>query len=148
LQCEEPTLRASFLHNLSSQVERNGNATEILTELLSALTSQDTRKFGSVTSFTPAEIQYTANTLERLQNSTLHDSDLPIIANITDAILRKSDNNVVDNSMTHIVSNASNVILDSIDHMLNDVKLMYKGKKTESLTWHVCVNCMLTVNFS
>jgi hypothetical protein len=132
-------------------VEREENATKILTELLSALTTQDTTKFGSVTHFTPAEFQYTANTLASLQHNILHASDLPIIANITDAILRKSvtttDNNVVEKNMTHIVYNASNVILDSIDHMLNNVKLNYKGKTTESLTWHVCVNCMLTGNF-
>ena len=50
--------------------------------------------------------------------------------------------------MTHRVSNASNVILDSIDHMLNNVKLNYTGKLTESLAWHVCVNFVLKGNFS
>lgn len=151
LQCEEPTLRTSFLHKLSFEVERKENATKTLTELLFALTSQDTKMFGNVTHFTPAEIHYTANTLASLQHNILHGSDLPIIANITDAILRTSvtttDSNVVEKKMTHGVSNASNIILDSIDHMLNNVKLNYKGKTTESLTWHVCVNFVLKGNF-
>jgi len=44
-----------------------------------------------------------------------------------------TDSNVVEKKMTHRVSNASNVILDSIDHMLNNVKLNYTGKLMESL---------------
>jgi len=143
LQCEEPTRRTSVLHKLSFQ--RKENATKTLTKLLFALTSQDTH-------FTPAEIHYTANTLASLQHNILHGSDLPIIANITDAILKTSvtttDNNVDEKKMTHRVSNASNVILDSIDHMLNNVKLNYTGKLTESLAWHVCVNFVLKGNFS
>jgi len=59
-----------------------------------------------------------------------------------------TDNNVAEKKMTHRVSNASNVILDSIDHMLNNVKLNYTGKLTESLAWHVCVNFVLKGNFS
>lgn len=125
-------------------MKRKENATKTLTELLFALTSQDTKMFGNVTHFTPAEIHYTSNTLASLQHNILHGSDLPIIANITDAILRTSvtttDNNMVEKKMTHRVSNASNVILDSIDHMLNNLKLDYEGKKTESLTRYVCVN--------
>jgi len=128
LQCEEPTRRASVLHTLSFQ--RKDNATKTLTELLFALTSQDTH-------FTPAEIHYTANTLASLQHNILHSSDVPIIANITDTILKTSvtttDNNVVEKKMMHRVSNTSNVILDSIDHMLNNVKLNYTGKLTKSL---------------
>jgi hypothetical protein len=141
LQCEEPTRRASILHKLSFQ--RNENATKTLTKLLFALTSQDTY-------FTPAEIYYTANTLASLQHNILHGSDLPIIANITDAILKTSvittENNVIE-KMTHRVSNASNIILDSIDHMLNNVKLNYTGKLTESLAWHIYVNFLLKGNF-
>lgn len=143
MQCEEPTQRASVLHKLSFQ--RKENATKTLTKLLFALTSQDTH-------FTPAEIHYTANTLASLQHNILHGSDLPIIANITDAILKTSvtttHSNVVEKKMTHRVSNASNVILDSIDHMLNNVKLNYTGKLAESLAWHVCVNFVLKGNFS
>jgi hypothetical protein len=139
LQCEEPTLRTSFLHKLSFQGEREENATKTLMKLQFALTSQDTRKVDNITHFTPAEIQYTANTLASLQHNILHGSDLPIIASITDAILRlsvtKTDDNVVEKKVTHRVSNASNVILDSIDRMLNNVKLNYKGKLTESLAW-------------
>jgi len=59
-----------------------------------------------------------------------------------------TDNNVVEKKMTHRVSNASNVILDSIDHMLNNVKLNYTGKLTESLAWHVYVNFLLKGNLS
>lgn len=129
-----PSLRARFLHELSLQ--RNKNATESLKNLQFALTSQDTRKFGNITHFTPAEIQYAANTLENLQHSILHDSDLPIIATITDAILRasvnKRENNAVENNMAQGVINASNIILDSVDHILNNVKLDYKGKLNES----------------
>jgi len=44
-----------------------------------------------------------------------------------------TDNNVVEKKMMHRVSNTSNVILDSIDHMLNNVKLNYTGKLTKSL---------------
>jgi hypothetical protein len=143
LQCEEPTQQASILHKLSFQ--RKENATKTLTKLLFALSSQDTH-------FTPAEIHYTANALASLQHNILHESDLPIIANITDAILKTSvtttDNNVVEKKMMHRVSNASNIILDSIDHMLNNVKLNYTGKLTESLAWHVCVNFVLKGNFS
>lgn len=131
-----PSLRASFLHKLSSQVERNQNATKTLNKLQFALTSQDTRKFGNVTHFTPAEIQYAATTLANLQHSILHDSDLPIIANITDAILKSSvnetDSNVDENNMAHGMTNASNIILESVDHMLNKIKLDYKGKLTET----------------
>ena len=143
MQCEEPTRRASILYKLSLQ--RKENATKTLTELLFALTSQDTH-------FTPAEIHYTANTLASLQHNILHDSDLPIIANITDAILKTSgtttDNNVVEKKMMHRVSNASNVILDSIDHILNNVKLNHTGKLTGFLAWHVCVNFVLKGTFS
>lgn len=143
MQCEEPTRRTSILHKLLFQ--RNENATKTLTQLLSALTSQDTH-------FTPAEIHYTANTLASLQHNILHGPDLPIIANITDAILKTSvtatDNNVVEKKMMHRVSNGSNVILDSIDHMLNNVKLNYTGKLTESLAWHVYVNFLLKGNLS
>jgi hypothetical protein len=120
-------------------------------KLLFALTSQNTSMFGNIPHFTPAEIQYTANTLASLQHNILHGSDLPIIANITDAILRSSvtkpENNMVEKKMMHRVSNASNVILDSVDHMLNNVKLNNKGKRTECLAWHVCVNFMLEGNF-
>lgn len=135
--------RTSVLHKLSFQ--RKDNATKTLTKLLFALTSQDTH-------FTPAEIHYTANTLANLQHNILHGSDLPIIANITDAILKTSvtttDNNVVEKKMMDRVSNASNVILDSIDHILNNVKLNYTGKLMESLAWHVCVKFVLKGNFS
>ncbi|XP_021939307.1 adhesion G-protein coupled receptor G2-like isoform X2 [Zootermopsis nevadensis] len=129
-KCEVPSLRASFLHNLSLQAERNQDATKTLKKLQFALTSQDTRKFGNVTHFTPAEIQYAANTLANLKHRILYDSDLPVIANITDALLRLSVNetdiNFEENNMTHKVTNASNIILDSVDHMLNKIKLNYK----------------------
>ncbi|PNF25655.1 hypothetical protein B7P43_G00635 [Cryptotermes secundus] len=129
-QCEVPSPRASFLHKLSLQVEQNQNAANALTQLQFALTSQDTKKFGSITHLTPAEIQYAANTLASLRHSILHDSDLPTIANITDAILKsslnKTNNTIVENKMALVVTNASNIILDSIDHMLNKVELNYK----------------------
>jgi hypothetical protein len=146
-----PSPRASFLHKLSLQVERNQNATNTLTKLQFALTSQDTKKFGSITHLTPAEIQYAANTLASLQHNILHDSDLPIIANITSAILsssmNKTDNTAVKNKMALAVTNASNIILDSIDHMLNKIELHYKGELTAKVR-HVCVYCMLEVNVS
>lgn len=141
-----PSPRASFLHKLSLQVERNQNAANALTTLQFALTSQDTKKFGSITHLTPAEIQYAANTLASLRHNILHDSDLPTIANITDAILKsslnKTNNTIVENKMTLVVTNASNIILDSIDHMLNKVELDYKGELTAKAKY-VCMYCML-----
>lgn len=133
-------------------MERKEDATKTLTKLQGVLTSQDTRMISNTTHFTPAEIHYIADTLARLQHNILHGSDLPIIANIIDATLRLSmtkTDNVVEKKMRHNrVSNASNVILDSVDHMLNNVKLNYKGKLTESSAWHVCVNFVLKGNFS
>lgn len=49
--------------------------------------------------------------------------------------------------MALVVTNASNIILDSIDHMLNKVELDYKGELTAKAK-HVCMYCMLEVNFS
>jgi hypothetical protein len=125
------------LHKLSSQVERNQNTANALTTLQFALTSQDTKKFGSITHLTPAEIQYAANTLAKLQHNILHDSHLPVIANITNAILR--------NNMT-LVTNASNIILDSIDHMLNKIELGSKGKPTAKPR-NACMDCSWYASF-
>lgn len=139
-----PSPRASFLHKLSSQVERNQNTANALTTLQFALTSRDTKKFGSITHLTPAEIQYAANTLAKLQHNILLDSDLPVIANITNAILRSSLNKtnytIVRNNMALVVTNASNIILDSIDHMLNKVELDSKGKPTAEPR-NACMDC-------
>jgi len=142
LQCQVQSPRTNFLHKLSLQVQRSQNASETLKKLHLALTSQDTKKFGAVTHFTTAEIQYAANTMANLQHNILHDADLPVIANITNAILRSSTkeihNDVSENKMAQGVSNASNIILDSIDNMLNKIKLNCKGKLIETLTYHTC----------
>jgi hypothetical protein len=129
-----PSPRASFLHELSLQIQRNQNTANTLTMLQFALTSQNTKKFGSITHLTPAEIQYAANTLAKLQHNILHDSDLPVIANITNAILRsslnKTNNTIARNNMAVVVTNANNIILDSMDHILNKIELNSKGKPT------------------
>lgn len=55
--------------------------------------------------------------------------------------MNETDSNVDENNLAHVVMNASNIILDAVDHMLSKIKLDRKGKLIETLACHTNVNC-------
>ena len=98
----------------------------MLKQLQNALLTQDTI-IESKTQFAQLDILLVAKTMENAKYGEVLDTALPIIANITDMIMNLSASNNVTNLSRRISSiettNASNVILDSLDSILNDVKL-------------------------
>ncbi|KAJ9587642.1 hypothetical protein L9F63_018936 [Diploptera punctata] len=132
-QCLEPSTRTDYLYNLYHKGLYNMKATETLIHLQNALVSQDI-DVKNKTRLTELEINLVAKTMENLKNAKIIDTDLPIIANITDSVMKLSASNNEIDSMKNLsqieTTNASNIFLESIDSLLIEAKL----NKTEVLT--------------
>ncbi|KAJ9574269.1 hypothetical protein L9F63_026084, partial [Diploptera punctata] len=124
--CLEPSTRTDYLYNLYHKGLYNMKATETLIHLQNALVSQDI-DVKNKTRLTELEINLVAKTMENLKNAKIIDTDLPIIANITDSVMKLSASNNEIDSMKNLsqieTTNASNIFLESIDSLLIEAKL-------------------------
>ncbi|PSN50585.1 hypothetical protein C0J52_18351 [Blattella germanica] len=86
--CVQPSATSSYLFSLSEEKRKNRNATEILEKLQYTLARQNLKDDDTVTRFAKVDIQSVARTMFSLQSDGLHDSDIPLVANITDTIMK------------------------------------------------------------
>ncbi|KAJ4445448.1 hypothetical protein ANN_07254 [Periplaneta americana] len=117
-QCSEPSSRTRLLYELS---EHRQSTSRTLQTLGSALA-----ECADALSCTAADVLLASRVIAGVEDGTLEKTDLPVVASVADSVMKV----LADGRMLQSTSNASNVILESLDRLLNTVDLDFPGSSS------------------